>query len=152
MQVFTQHPLKKALLLCGLLSLEGCVSNLKPADVLESHEAQMNNGAISVDELLAQARTQTPKHSPTPELYLYFEPNRQQLRPDEERQLLDFAQQNSQTIHLDCAPSQQADQFSAASVAIQRCRQISVFLSQKNFSNEIRLSPRLKADQVRVYR
>lgn len=151
--------LSKMLLLGSLVSLTGCVSNIKMADLgIEETQTAQAPGSISVAELLAQARSNDASaetetvQAIEQELYLQFEQNRQAMTATEQTRLLHFAEQTDRSLNLACAPGQHPDQFAAASIAIQRCQQISLFLSEQSVRSEVQLSPQLQVNQVRISR
>jgi len=142
----------KTLLIGSLFSLGGCVSGLSTLTkaVMPAEEKQAE-GSISVEELLANARS-NKKSSTTEALYLKFDPQRKAMNKHEEQQILEYAQQDNTPLFLSCAPSDAKDRFSAAALGIQRCQKISIFLGQNKFSSEIELSPSLQVNQIRVHR
>ncbi|MCV6612564.1 MAG: hypothetical protein OIF55_17520, partial [Amphritea sp.] len=135
-------------------------SNIKMLDLTmadsQTERASKGSGPISVEELLAQARDNSSAdktaQTTNQELYLQFDQNRQLMTATEETQLLHFALEANSSLFLDCAPGQHPDQFAAASIAIQRCQQISLFLREKSVRSEVQLSPQLQVNQVRVSR
>lgn len=152
--------LSKMLLLGSLVSLTGCISNIKMLDLTmadsQTELASRGAGPISVEALLAQARdnSSADKTAQTidQDLYLQFDQNRQLMTATEETRLLHFARQTDSALNLACAPGQHPDQFAAASIAIQRCQQISLFLREQSVRSEVQLSPQLQVNQVRVSR
>lgn len=153
----TLQTLSKMLLLGSLLSLTGCVSNIRMTDPGIA-QSQQEPGSISVEQLLAQARSNTPSSDSStarvaePELYLQFDQNRQLMTATEQTRLLHFARQTDRSLNLACAPGLHPEQFAAATIAIQRCQQIALFLRQKSVACDIQLSPQLQVNQVRVSR
>lgn len=147
--------LKTTLLFTVVVNLSGCVTALKHLDIGASQSSSpTTDQAISIDQLLSQARSQKPSGN-AEHLYMRFEPQRFSLNPDQQDNLLNFAQKSgpkSQTVLLECALSQHNDPFIAASIAIKRCNAISTFLGNHAFHSDTALAPDLQPDQVRVHR
>ncbi|WP_420598208.1 hypothetical protein [Neptuniibacter sp.] len=135
-----------------LLSLGGCVSGLKLTDINVPESKKTSEQTMSIDEILANAREQESVQKTKTDLYLLFEPDRHTLNSNDEQQLLEFAKQEPTHIYMACALSRNQDRFAAAAAAINRCQNISTFLSLYHFNSDILLSPHLQTDQVRVYR
>ncbi|MCV6624778.1 MAG: hypothetical protein OIF38_01700 [Cellvibrionaceae bacterium] len=146
-----RHHTKHVIFLLGTLPLAGCMTQLKPSQLALTEIAPDSQGPISIEQLLASARSETSNATST-DLYFSFEPDRHELKPTEQQRLLEFAKQQATPLYLACAPAAHQNRYTAAAIAIQRCQHISVFLSQQTFHNEVMLSPRLQADQVRVHR
>ena len=145
--------LKTALLLTAAVNLTGCVTSLKHLDLGRPQVDSLGtNKTMSVAEMLAQARGQEAASTTEDNLYIKFEPQKPHLNSEQEKTLLRFAELNSAMLVLECAPSQHADPFTAATIAIKRCNTISTFLSDHAFDSEMALAPDLQPDQVRIYR
>lgn len=145
--------IRTLILISGMLPLTGCVTNLKPIDLSMSDQVDAQPpGKISIDQLLLNARQQSSSSSVNSDLYLQFEGDRHQLNPEEKQQILSFSRKYPETLYLACAPASGPDQFTAATIGVRRCQQISQFLRERSFSSEIMLSPQLLPDQVRLYR
>jgi hypothetical protein len=150
------YTLKKSFCLIALISLTGCSAALKQMDLgipgLSSNE-QPPAKNISVDQLLAQARGQKTTHTNNDdpsELLLNFTPFKEQLSVEQKERLNRFANLQTNLMHVECALGGQADRFSAASVAINRCTEVSQFLQQRARVTEISLRPDLDPDLVKI--
>lgn len=150
------HTLKKSFCLITLLSLTGCSAALKQMDLGIPGLSPSDPVAakqISVDQLLAQARgqnsTQTYNENPS-ELLLNFNQFKAQLSSEQKERLNRFANLQTNLMQIECALGGQADRFSAASVAINRCTKVSQFLQQRARVTEISLRPDLDPDLVKI--
>lgn len=148
--------LKKTFLFLTLINLTGCSAALKQMDLgipglSKSDQSTAQN--ISVEQLLAQARGETSRmesREDSSELLLNFDTATDQLSPQQQERLNRFANLHSNLMQVECALGSQANRFSAASVAISRCTNVSAFLTQRARATEINLRPDLAADVVKV--
>lgn len=148
--------IKNVLVLITFLSLTGCSAVLKQMDLgipgLTSQE-QSPPENISVDQLLAQARGQTAstqKNENASELLLSFDHLKEQLSSEQKERLNRFANLQTNLMQVECSPGGQPDRFSAASVAISRCTNVSQFLKLRARTAEISLRPDLAPDLVKI--
>lgn len=144
--------LKISLFCATVLTLSGCKTALKHLDVAGTQEASVvSENTITVEELLSQARDQGPSSNSDKNLYLRFKPSHQHLNAAQTESLLKFANRHKAPLLLACAPSEHEDKYTAASIAIKRCNNISHILGMQSFKSEVILAPELLTDQVRVY-
>lgn len=150
------NTIKKSFCLITLLSLTGCSAALKQMDLGIPGLSPSDPVAakqISVDQLLAQARGQNTTHTNNDdpsELLLNFTQFKEKLSVEQKERLNRFANLQTNLIQVECALGGQADRFSAASVAINRCTKVSQFLQQRARVTEISLRPDLAPDLVKI--
>jgi len=148
--------LKKAFIFLTLINLTGCSVALKQMDLGIpglSDPDQSTAQNISVEQLLAQARGEPSRQESTEsstELLLNFDNAKEQLSSQQKERLNRFANLHSNLMQVECALGGQADRFSAASVAISRCTNVSEFLAQRARTTEVSLRPDLAVDVVKV--
>lgn len=132
-------------LLSGCNTLRGSVSTPEIAPIT------INNGPISVDDLLAQARGLSGAQVPMQNLTLRFEDGRTKLSSDHQQQLNGFANShNARQINVQCSPASDNSKLTAMSIAISRCQLISEFLESRTHQAVATVNPRLIPNEIYI--
>ncbi|WP_028469042.1 hypothetical protein [Neptunomonas japonica] len=150
-----------SIILSSLGLLSGCATSLSNINLsslgINQPQAVTNNGhkPMSVEQLLAQARNgkttqQSSSQSDQNELTLSFSGKISRLTPTQEDQLHRFANLANTPVSVACAPGGLSDPFTAASLAISRCKHVSDFLSKRTRKTNISMQPELQADRVQI--
>lgn len=155
----TLHSSIRLHLIVGCVALAtGCATQTTMPDLsmIERQEQALDAktlGAISVEQMLEQARGKTSNQAPhSSDLKLVFGSGAQELTAAHQDKLNTFANQlTPRTLQIDCAPSQVSDPLHAASVAVYRCVGISRFLEKRAHNTSIKLVPSMQHDVVRVH-
>lgn len=143
---------RSAALASALLLLSGCVSNpFGSQNILEQITATPDSGAISVSDLLNNARKNPAGRSNQP-LTLRFAGQQTELSERQAEQLNTLA--NSATnkpITINCGPSASRDDFVAMSQGMRRCLEVDKFFQARARDTKARMQPQLAVNQVVVF-
>jgi hypothetical protein len=153
--------IKYSIILSSLGLLSGCATSLsnmhlsalgidKPAE-----SASNTDSAMSVEQLLSQARSGNASQNSDyqddqKKLTLSFSGKSSRLTSLQEDQLHRFANLGRTSISIACAPGGVSDPFSAASLAISRCKNVSDFFNKRARKASISMHPELQADRVQI--
>ena len=146
-------------MICCSLLLAGCSSNqMTPQAILNQGSDNQQAGAISISELLNNARLQTAADSTDKlpvQLTLTFKPEQMDLSEQQSQQLNTYANQYANqldlnAVRLQCAPSAASDSFTAMAQGMNRCMKVSRFFDRRALKAEVHMQPQLKQNQILV--
>ncbi|WP_261844878.1 hypothetical protein [Aliamphritea ceti] len=142
-------------MICSSLLLAGCSSNqMTPQAILNQGGDNQQVGAISISELLSNARLQNGsanKDDQPEQITLTFSANQMKLSEQQAQQLNAYANQYSvKPVYLKCAPSDVSDSFTAMAQGMKRCIHVSQFLTRRALKAEVHMQPQLVHNQILV--